>query len=46
MPPQRLVVPDEAVDHYQGYLDWLAARGVGNRTFESAARTCVGARWM
>jgi len=38
MPPQRLVVPDEAVDHYQGYLDWLAARGVGNRTFESAAR--------
>jgi site-specific recombinase XerD len=38
MPPAPWAVPDEAVDLYAGYLDWLAARGVGNRTFLSGAR--------
>jgi len=38
MPPSLWPVPDEAVDLYEGYLDWLATRGVGNRTFLSGAR--------
>lgn len=38
MPPAPWAVPDEAVDLYAGYLDWLAVRGVGNRSFLSGAR--------
>jgi site-specific recombinase XerD len=38
MPPQPLRVPAPAVGLYEGYLDWLAARGVGNPSFYSAAR--------
>ncbi len=38
MPPAQWAVPDEAVDLYAGYLDWLHTRGVGNRTFLSGAR--------
>jgi site-specific recombinase XerD len=39
MPPQPMAVPDEAVDLYAGYLEWLARRGVGNKTFYSGARS-------
>jgi integrase len=39
MPPAPMAVPDEAVDLYDAYLDWLARRGVGNRTFYSGARS-------
>jgi site-specific recombinase XerD len=39
MPPQPKAVPVEAVDLYAAYLDWLHARGVGNKTFYSGART-------
>ena len=39
MPPQPTAVPVEAVDLYTGYLDWLAARGVGNKTFYGGARS-------
>lgn len=38
MPPTPLPIPDEAVDLYADYLDWLDRRGVGNRTFLSGAR--------
>ncbi len=44
MPPAPWKVPEEAVDLYDGYLDWLAARGVGNRTFRSGARGFL-VRW-
>ncbi len=38
MPPAPWPVPDEAADLYAGYLEWLASRGVGNRSFFSGAR--------
>lgn len=38
MPPIPWAVPDGAADLYSAYLDWLAARGVGNRSFLGAAR--------
>lgn len=38
MPPAPWAVPEQAADLYAGYLEWLAARGVGNRTFMSGAR--------
>lgn len=38
MPPAPWAVPEVAVDLHSGYLDWLATRGVGNRTFLSGAR--------
>ena len=41
MPPKPTAVPVEAADFYTGYLDWLAARGVGNKTFYSGARSFV-----
>jgi site-specific recombinase XerD len=44
MPPTPWAVPDEAVDLYDGYLDWLEARGVGNRSFLSGARGFL-VRW-
>lgn len=39
MPPLPISVPDGAVELYNAYLEWLAARGVGNKTFYSGART-------
>ena len=44
MPPAPWVVPDEAVDLYDGYLGWLESRGVGNRSFFSGARGFL-VRW-
>lgn len=44
MPPTPWTVPDEAVDLYDGYLDWLDARGVGNSSFFSGARGFL-VRW-
>jgi site-specific recombinase XerD len=38
MPPKPLAVPAMAIDFYEDYLAWLRARGVGSRTFYSAAR--------
>ena len=38
MPPVKTAVPPQAAPVYQAYLGWLAARGVGNRTFDSGAR--------
>jgi len=38
MPPAPWAVPEEAADLYDAYLEWLAARGVGNPTFFSGAR--------
>ncbi len=38
MPPAPWAVPEKAADLYAGYLEWLASRGVGNRTFLSGAR--------
>ncbi len=38
MPPAPWAVPEEATDLYAGYLEWLASRGVGSRTFCSGAR--------
>jgi site-specific recombinase XerD len=34
-----MVVPDEAGDLYTSYLEWLAARGVGNPSYWSGARS-------
>jgi len=34
----RTPVPQVAAELYDGYLEWLADRGVGNRTFDSYAR--------
>ncbi|MDA8072805.1 MAG: tyrosine-type recombinase/integrase [Actinomycetota bacterium] len=42
MPPAPMAVPAEAVDLYEAYLEWLARRGVGNRTFYSGARSFLG----
>ena len=44
MPPARTRVPPRAVPVYEEYLAWLAARGVGNRTYDSGAR-CFLARY-
>lgn len=38
MPRAALAVPDEATDIYDDYLNWLQARGVGNKTFYNGAR--------
>jgi site-specific recombinase XerD len=39
MPPSRTQVPPQAVPVYEAYLTWLAARGVGNHTYDSGARS-------
>ena len=44
MPPVKTAVPLQAVPAYEAYLACLAARGVGNKTFESGAR-CFLARF-
>jgi site-specific recombinase XerD len=44
MPPAKTVVPPQAAPVYRAYLDCLAARGVGNKTFDSGAR-CFLARY-
>jgi hypothetical protein len=44
MPPAKTAVPLQAVPIYDAYLACLAARGVGNKTFESGAR-CFLARF-
>jgi site-specific recombinase XerD len=44
MPPVKTAVPLQAVPIYEAYLACLAARGVGNKTFDSGAR-CFLARF-
>src|SRR6266852_3291078 len=44
MPPVKTAVPGQAAPVYDAYLGWLAARGVGNHTFDSGAR-CFLARF-
>jgi site-specific recombinase XerD len=44
MPPAKTAVPSQAAPIYDAYLGWLAARGVGNKTFDSGAR-CFLARF-
>jgi site-specific recombinase XerD len=44
MPPVKTQVPSQAAPVYDAYLGWLAARGVGNKTFDSGAR-CFLARF-
>jgi hypothetical protein len=44
MPPVKTAVPPQAVPIYDAYLGCLAARGVGNKTFDSGAR-CFLARY-
>jgi site-specific recombinase XerD len=44
MPPVKTAVPPHAAPVYDTYLGWLAARGVGNHTFDSGAR-CFLARY-
>jgi site-specific recombinase XerD len=44
MPPVKTPVPAQAAPVYDAYLGWLAARGVGNHTFDSGAR-CFLARF-
>jgi hypothetical protein len=44
MPPAKTAVPAQAAPVYQAYLEWLAARRVGNKTFDSGAR-CFLARF-
>ena len=44
MPPVKTAVPPQAAPIYDAYLACLAARGVGNKTFESGAR-CFLARF-
>jgi integrase len=44
MPPVKTAVPPQAVAVYDAYLACLAARGVGNKTFDSGAR-CFLARF-
>ena len=44
MPPVKTAVPPQAAPLYDAYLGWLAARGVGNKTFDSGAR-CFLARF-
>ncbi|MGH3121767.1 MAG: tyrosine-type recombinase/integrase [Streptosporangiaceae bacterium] len=43
MPPVKTAVPPQAAPIYDAYLACLAARGVGNKTFDSGAR-CFLAR--
>ena len=44
MPPVKTAVPPQAAGIYDAYLACLAARGVGNKTFDSGAR-CFLARF-
>ena len=44
MPPVKTPVPPQAEPIYRAYLDCLAARGAGNKTFDSGAR-CFLARY-
>ena len=44
MPPVKTPVPPQAAPIYRAYLDCLAARGAGNKTFDSGAR-CFLARY-
>ena len=44
MPPVKTVVPEQAAAIYDAYRDCLAARSVGNKTFDSGAR-CFLARF-
>src|SRR5271166_4603306 len=44
MPPVKTAVPPQAAPVYDAYRGWLAARGVGNHTFDSGAR-CFLARF-
>ena len=44
MPPVMTAVPPRAAAIYEGYRRWLAARGVGNKSFDSGAR-CFLARF-
>ena len=44
MPPVKTAVPQQAVPVYDAYQGWLAARGVGNKPFDSGAR-CFLARF-
>src|SRR5437763_9339656 len=44
MPPVKTAVPPQAASIYEAYLACLAARGVGNKTFDSGAR-CFLARF-
>ncbi len=44
MPPVKTPVPAQAAPIYRAYLDCLAARGAGNKTFDSGAR-CFLARY-
>ena len=44
MPPVKTAVPPQAAAIYDAYRGWLAARGVGNKTFDSGAR-CFLARF-
>ena len=44
MPPVKTAVPPQAAPIYEAYQGWLAARGVGNKSFDSGAR-CFLARF-
>jgi len=44
MPPVKTSVPLQAAPVYDAYRGWLAARGVGNKSFDSGAR-CFLARF-
>ena len=44
MPPVKTAVPPQAAGIYDAYRGWLAARGVGNKSFDSGAR-CFLARF-
>jgi len=44
MPPAKTPVPPRAAPLYDAYRGWLAARGVGNKSFDSGAR-CFLARF-
>jgi len=44
MPPVKTAVPPQAAGIYESYLACLAARGAGNKTFDSGAR-CFLARF-
>jgi len=44
MPPVKTAVPPQAAGIYEAYLACLAARGVGNKSFDSGAR-CFLARF-
>ena len=44
MPPVKTVVPARAAHIYDAYMSCLAAREVGNKTFESGARNFLARR--